>query len=118
MTKHANAIEYFKKSYLHFIRSGDNISAAYELCNIGEVYYDSGDLIQALKYLQEAAEHMNNLEDKRHAAIQLQSMATFYEKINQQQLAQKCCLDSIKLLEIYGDERDISNAKKKLIKYS
>lgn len=117
MTKHTNAIEYFKKSYLQFIREGDNISAAYELCNIGEVYYDEGNLPEALKYLEDAMEHMQNLEDKRHAAIQLQSMASFYEKINQINLAKKCCIDSIKMLEIHGDERDVSNAKKKLSKY-
>lgn len=117
MTTHVNAIEYFKKSYLHFINSGDSVSAAYELCNVGEIYYDDGNIQEALKYFEDATKHMKDLDDKRHAAIQLQSVADIYFKINQVDLAKSCISDSISLLEKYGNERDIMNAKNKLEKF-
>lgn len=118
MTKHSNAIEYFKKSYLHFINSGDTVSAAYELCNIGEIYYDEGNINESLKYFEDAVKHMKELEDKRHSAIQLQSMADIYFKIKQIDLAKKYCKESLDILQSLGNDRDIKNALKKMDRYT
>jgi len=116
MTNYTDAIEYFKKSYLFFTKSDDNVSAAYALCNIGEIYYDSGNIVEALEYMKDAVEHMAKLEDKRHAAIQLQGLGDIYEKMQQTDLANNCYSESLEILQKYGNSRDIINAEKKLIK--
>jgi len=115
MSNYVDAIEYFKKSYLFFTKSDDNVSAAYALCNIGEIYYDSGDINKSLEYMKDAVEHMNKLDDKRHLAIQLQELGDIYKKMQQPDLAGNCYKESLDLLKTFGNQRDILNIEKKLI---
>jgi len=114
MTNYIEAIEYFKKSYIYFVKSDDNVSAAYALSNLGEIYYDSGDMNTSLEYMKEAVELMHKLDDKRHAAIQLQGLGEIYEKIMQDDFAKNCYSESLEMLKKYGNERDIMNAEKKV----
>jgi two-component system, NarL family, sensor histidine kinase UhpB len=97
----------FLQEALRLLKNGDKTARAGQTLNVGNAYYNLGELKNAANYHLKALALFDEVKNKRGQSFCLNSLGNDYSDLKQYGVAEKYFLQSEKLKEELGDKRGV-----------
>jgi len=100
------ALEYYKKSLIHYRQTGDQFSESNAMNFIGGVYWQSGEYRKALDYYKHSYNLRSQVGDKKYIARAHTNLALVYRSLKEQDSALVEYQNALGIYKEIGDQKN------------